>query len=182
MVTSKSKNSELSSDNGSTSEFSNVSIQENLLILPNRFIQIPNISRVSSYEMKSPCYGCAIGLVLTALVLVTIVGLYHEKLEAFSTLLYIWAIGCLPLAYREISKKKIGIHIVTNGNTSDFLITKNKNSADKLYEMIAYFISVRGKNKSITIDNSFNVTYGDHVLGDKFSDIDNSNIVNRSVV
>jgi len=77
--------------------------------------------------------------------------------------------------------KRFGIQIQTNGSTIDFLITKSQDVADNLYSMIAYFINNSGGNKVVTIDNSLNITYGDNIMGNKFSEIENSTIINRSV-
>ncbi len=161
-------------NSGTKSKFSEVSIHDNLLVLPGRVIQISNISRVSSYGIKKS-WMFRISMFIITLIFLSIS--LQQKTALFVCLTLVF---CGLFLY-AMFYKNFGIQVQTNGSTTDFLITKNQDVADNLYSMISYFINDIKGNKVVTIDNSLNITHGDKIMGDKFSDIENSDIVNRSV-
>lgn len=158
------------------SKFEQISFHDNLLILPARMIQISNISRVSSYCIKKTWANKIFMLICT------LVSLSLAMQKAGQEAWYIGVAVFGALFLYAMLFKRYGIQIQTNGNTTDHLITKNQGVADKLYSMISYYIHNLEGNKAITIDNSLNIVSGDAILGDKFSEIENSTIVNRSEV
>ena len=178
---SSDNKSDVSNDNGTMIEFDKVSIRNKLLILPNSFMQISNISRVSAHEFKSPSYVKAFFLLVLAVIIAVVAIENFKKLGGAVFFLGLFTLWALAGVYVHLTTKKVGVHIQTNGNTSDLLITNDRETSIRLYSMIAYYIA-NEVNESVTIDNSLNVTYGDSVLGDKFSDIENSEVINRSNV
>jgi len=163
-----------SGDSGSKSKFDKVSFHDNLLILPDRVIQIANISRVSSYCIKKTWKFRILMLVITLIFLSAAM----IKNDPFFMYVGFLVFGCLFLY--AMFFKRLGIQIQTNGSTTDHLITKDQSIANKLYSMISYYIHNLEGNMAITIDRTLNVVSGDMILGDVFSEIENSTITNRS--
>lgn len=79
--------------------------------------------------------------------------------------------------------KRYGVQIQTDGGTIDQLITKNKETSTELWMRLIILIKNYNKHevsKPITLYKNCDIKMGDHVLGDKFSEIENSFIKNRS--
>lgn len=162
------------SGNSAESKFEKISFNDNLLILPARMIQISNISRVSSYCIKKTWANKIFMFICT---LVSLISALQDGAQVF------WYIGVVvfgALFLYAMLFKRYGIQVQTNGNTTDHLLTKSQEVADKLYSMISYYIHNIKPSQAITIDNSLNIIQGDAILGDKFSDIEGSTIVNKS--
>ena len=165
----------MGSEGGKKRKFEEVSIHDNLLIFPGSVIQISNISKVNAYGYRKT-WPHRIIMFLLALGCLTIA--VQQGNVGF---MYVGALVFGALFVYAMMYRRFGIQIQTNGSTTDFLITKSQDVADNLYSMIAYFINNAGGGKVVTIDNSLNITYGDKIMGDKFSDIENSMVINRSV-
>lgn len=162
------------------SEFHQVSIDGNLVILPSRIIQISNISRVSSYVLiKSWKLKVATAIIALA----AYAGgqdILHWGLSVNAkNIMSLCALVFFVLFLYFLFYKRFGIKIQTNGATTDVLITQDESKADKLSAMIAYFIN--NKESAVTINSSLQIIEGDSIMGDKFNEIRNSVITNRSV-
>ncbi len=79
--------------------------------------------------------------------------------------------------------KRYGVQIQTDGGTIDQLITKDKETSTELWMRLIVLIKNYNRHEvsgPITLYENCKIKMGDHVLGDKFSEIENSFIKNRS--
>ncbi len=162
------------------SEFYQVSIDGNLVILPSKIIQISNISRISSYVLVK---SWKLKIATAVIALASYLGgqdVLHWGLTANAkNIMNLCALAFFMLFLYFLFYKRFGIKIQTNGVTTDVLITKDEATANKLSAMLAYFIN--NKESSITINSNLQIIEGDSIMGDKFNEIRNSVITNRSI-
>jgi len=153
-----------------------ISVNGNLLIFPTKIIQISNISKMSSYVIKK---AWMIRLIILSISVALWYYSYNNNFMLFLAL-------CFFIAFIYMLRyKRYGVRIQTNGSTNDLLITKNQDFADRLLAMIAYAINNKEELLPLTIENYYlnpTLVKGDQIFGDKFSDLENSNIMNRSNV
>jgi hypothetical protein len=163
------------------SDFHEVSIDKNIIVLPDKIIQIANVIRVSTYiEEKS--WSSIISFMIVAILLgVLSTDPYHwgwSDITQKSMMIGFFYFIICTLYF--LMYKRYGIKIQGNDGKNDILLTADKEAAENLFAFIAYFVN--NNDKAITINRNFQVVQGDNIMGDKFSKIRNSMIANRSTV
>ena len=183
-----------SENRGSKKDFEQVTLDDNLLIFRSITIQIQNISRLTSYKIKRTCkYKLFLILLNIPWQYLTVIALSEVKKSGLIDLGfglhihigYFLIVSCilLFLLMEALFYKRYGVQIQTNGYTIDQLETNDIETADELCMRLIVLIKKSNKNE-ITAPTSLykncKVVEGDHILGDKISDIENSYIQSYS--
>ncbi|MCW5213082.1 hypothetical protein VU04_09250 [Desulfobulbus sp. TB] len=183
-----------SANKGSSEKFDKVTLDDNLLIFESITIQIQNISRLTSYIIKRTCkYRLSMILINSYLQYILFFILKYPDAPFIPTpffpiyteskvYFFIIYIIFLALLMDALFYKRYGVQIQTDGGTVDQIITSDKESANEL--LIRLIVLIKNYNKhelseAITLYKDCKIS-NDHILGDKFSDIENSFIKNRS--
>ena len=137
-----------SENRGSKKDFDKVTLDDNLLIFRSITIQIQNISRLTSYEIKKTCqYKLLLFLLTTISLSLTFIVFALSELKYFPIIeldfglfrFYIHigyfitpSVILVFLLLDAIYYIRYGVQIQTDGSTIDQLITNDRATADEL--------------------------------------------------
>ena len=183
-----------SANEGSSGGFEKVTLDDNLLIFGAITIQIQNISRLTSYIMKRTCKYRLFMIFLNIHSLpLPFIGLHEMNDSGFVSLGiglhihigYIMTVSfiLLLLLLDALFYKRYGVQIQTDGGTIDQLVTKDKDTSRELWVRLIILIKNYNRHEvsePVTLYKNCEIKIGDHILGDKFSNIENSFIKNHS--